>query len=101
MGTPVRKTLASCVNRCTTGDEGGVYVCASYVLVHLHQQIIEITTINFIVIRAKTMTNFWNMSNASAPMHPHHSCQCEVVNKERQGHTTSIDGINPLSTEDD
>ena len=78
MGTPVSKTLASYMKRCTMGDEGAGgggggggegYVCARYVLVHLYQQIIEITTINFVVIRAKTMTNFWNMSNASAPIH--------------------------------
>ena len=51
------------------GGGEGYIVCARYVLVHLHQQISEITTINFVVIRAKTMTNFWNMSNASAPIH--------------------------------
>ncbi len=33
------------------------------------QQMIEITVINLVVNRTKTMTNFWNMSNASAPIH--------------------------------
>ena len=36
---------------------------------HLLQQTIETSNINFVVIRMKTMTSFWNMSNASAPIH--------------------------------
>ena len=38
-------------------------------LIYLLQQIIETNTMNFGVIWTKTMTNFWNMKSASAPIH--------------------------------
>ena len=37
--------------------------------INILQQITETIMINLAVTRAKTMTSFWNMSSASAPIH--------------------------------
>ena len=36
---------------------------------HLHQQTREIAVMYLVVMRTNTMTSFWNMSKASAPIH--------------------------------